>query len=82
ATGHSREASSRVQGTHAPSFRCDRERSLACFSKWIEVVGQIGGGTKRCPKAIRSHDGCRVPGHAWSREKQAWVFQIREKERM
>ncbi|MFQ6631894.1 hypothetical protein Gotur_008430 [Gossypium turneri] len=55
----------RVQGTHAPSFRCDRERSIACFSKWIEAVGQIGGGTKRCPKAVGSHYSSRVRKQAW-----------------
>ncbi|MBA0637876.1 hypothetical protein Godav_029409, partial [Gossypium davidsonii] len=30
-TGHSGGVCSRVQGTHAPSFRCDREKSIACF---------------------------------------------------
>ncbi|MBA0855152.1 hypothetical protein Goshw_009846 [Gossypium schwendimanii] len=33
ATGHSRGVCLRVQGTLAPSFRCDRERSIACFSE-------------------------------------------------
>ncbi|MFQ6631683.1 hypothetical protein Gotur_009404 [Gossypium turneri] len=55
--GHSGGVCLRVQGTHAPSFRGDREISIACFSKWIEAVGQTGGGTKRCPKAVGSHNG-------------------------
>ncbi|MFQ6645322.1 hypothetical protein Gotur_019995 [Gossypium turneri] len=29
--GHNGGVCSRVQGTHAPSFRCDREISIACF---------------------------------------------------
>lgn len=39
ATGHSEGVCSRVQGTHAPSFRGDRKRGIACFSEWIEAVG-------------------------------------------
>ncbi|MFQ6653093.1 hypothetical protein Gotur_024661 [Gossypium turneri] len=31
AIGHSGGVCSRVQGTHAPSFRCDRERGIAYF---------------------------------------------------
>ncbi|MFQ6630602.1 hypothetical protein Gotur_009813 [Gossypium turneri] len=57
ATGHSGGVCSRVQGTHAPSFRCDRGRSIAYCSEGIEAVGQTGGGTKRCPKAVGSHEG-------------------------
>ncbi|MFQ6647389.1 hypothetical protein Gotur_021248 [Gossypium turneri] len=57
ATGHSGRVCSRVQGTHAPNFKCDRERSITYFLEWIEAVGQTGGGTKRCPKAVESHDG-------------------------
>ncbi|MBA0819727.1 hypothetical protein Gohar_006007 [Gossypium harknessii] len=56
ATGHSRGVCSRVHGTHALSFKCDRERSIACFLKWIEAIGQTRGETKRCLKAIGSHD--------------------------
>ncbi|MBA0871162.1 hypothetical protein Goshw_021946 [Gossypium schwendimanii] len=82
ATGHSGGICSRVQGTHTPSFRCDQEISIAYFSEWFEVVGQKIGGTKRCPKAVRSHDGSRVHGQAWSRERQAWVFQVRGKGHM
>ncbi|MBA0858734.1 hypothetical protein Goshw_030432 [Gossypium schwendimanii] len=74
--GHSERVCSRVQGAHSLSFRCDRERSIACFSKWIEVVGQTGGGTKRCPKAVKSHDSKGAHGEAWFRERQAWVFQV------
>ncbi|MFQ6661142.1 hypothetical protein Gotur_029397 [Gossypium turneri] len=77
ATGHSEEVCSRVQRTHTLSFRCDRERSIACFSEWIEAMGQTGGGTKRCLKATGSHDGSRVRNQAWSRERQAWVLQVR-----
>ncbi|MBA0878861.1 hypothetical protein Goshw_020767 [Gossypium schwendimanii] len=57
ATGYSVGVYSRVQGTHALSFRCDRGRSIACFSEWIEAVGQTEGGTKKCPKAVGSYDG-------------------------
>ncbi|MFQ6655704.1 hypothetical protein Gotur_026137 [Gossypium turneri] len=57
AIGHSGGVCSRVQGTHAPSFRGDRKRGIACFSEWIEAMGQTGGGTKRCLKAVGSHDG-------------------------
>ncbi|MBA0879564.1 hypothetical protein Goshw_026374 [Gossypium schwendimanii] len=55
--------------------RCDRERSIACFSAWIEAVGQTRGGTKRCPKAIGSHNGSRVHSQAWPRERQALIFE-------
>ncbi|MBA0786663.1 hypothetical protein Gotri_025776 [Gossypium trilobum] len=82
ATGHSGGVCSRVQGTHAPSFRCDRERSIVFFSEWIEAVGQIECVTKRCPKAVENQDGSRVCGLAWSRERQDWVFQVRGKGRM
>ncbi|MBA0880109.1 hypothetical protein Goshw_012270 [Gossypium schwendimanii] len=61
ATWHSGGVCSRVQGTHAPSFRGDRKRSIIFFLEWIEVVGQTG---------------------TWSRERQAWVFQVRRKRRM
>ncbi|MBA0880107.1 hypothetical protein Goshw_012270 [Gossypium schwendimanii] len=37
--------------------RGDRKRSIIFFLEWIEVVGQTGSGTKRCPKAVGSHDG-------------------------
>ncbi|MFQ6668222.1 hypothetical protein Gotur_033952 [Gossypium turneri] len=57
ATGHSGGVCSRVLGTHAPSFRGDRKRGITCFSEWIEAVGQTRGGTKKCPKAVGSHDG-------------------------
>ncbi|MBA0671702.1 hypothetical protein Goklo_029267, partial [Gossypium klotzschianum] len=50
ATGHSGGVCSRVQETHAPSFRCDRERIIACFSEWIEAVGQTGGGIRGVQK--------------------------------
>ncbi|MBA0877231.1 hypothetical protein Goshw_016251 [Gossypium schwendimanii] len=56
ATRHSGGVCSRVQGTHAPSFRGERKRSITYFSKWIDAVGQTRGGTKRCPEAIGSHD--------------------------
>ncbi|MBA0642059.1 hypothetical protein Goklo_026519, partial [Gossypium klotzschianum] len=75
-TGHNRGVCSKVQGTHTPSFKCDRERSIACFSEWIKVVGQTGDVTKRYLKAIGNHDDSRVRGQAWSRERQAWVFQV------
>ncbi|MFQ6640741.1 hypothetical protein Gotur_015831 [Gossypium turneri] len=80
--GHSEGVCSRVQGTYAPSFRCDRERSIACFSEWIEAVGQTRGGTKRCRKAVGSHDGSRVRSQAWSRERKALIFHVRGKRRM
>ncbi|MBA0688344.1 hypothetical protein Goari_006142, partial [Gossypium aridum] len=49
AMGHSGGVCSRVQGTYAPSFKCDKEKSITYFSEWIETVGQIGGGTNKCP---------------------------------
>ncbi|MFQ6647521.1 hypothetical protein Gotur_021796 [Gossypium turneri] len=55
--GHNGGVCSRVQGTHTLSFRGDRKRGITCFSEWIEAVGQTGGGTKRCPKGVGSHDG-------------------------
>ncbi|MFQ6650034.1 hypothetical protein Gotur_022159, partial [Gossypium turneri] len=38
-------------------------------------MGQTRSGTKTCPKAVGSHDGSGVHSQAWSRERQAWVFQ-------
>ncbi|MBA0701558.1 hypothetical protein Goari_027252 [Gossypium aridum] len=44
--GHSEGVCSRVQEAYTPRFRCDRERSIACLSEWIEAVGQTRGQTK------------------------------------